>query len=390
MVSMNEGKKSDPDTEVAPEARANSDSITLNDNRKVPLPRVLMIEDDPYYCKFIRLVLNRRNVIKFEVIYVSTLAEAALYLARETVDVILLDLGLPDGKGITNLLKVKEFSHGIPVIILTASDDEETGLLAVALGAQDFLVKQNISNEALSRCLLYALERRKSDVSSLRFAAIRDFTATLAHDLQVPLIGNGNVLDALVSGQFGDLTVELMKVVSILRESNRNQLELIQRLLQVYRYEMNPSDFAVSRIFLSQTITRCVEDASSGARVKLATSLEPTPVRGDDDALYRLFANLLDNALKFSDGLVEIRVVVQEHKVLVEVHNFGPAIPEEVQRELFQKFWKGVPGKTYLSHTGLGLYLCHQIVTLHRGTITCRSTAQEGTTFRVWLPLDMP
>lgn len=381
-LKMNE--KNLEDTSVLLEGGASVPSSSSI--REPPAPRVLMIEDDPFYCKFIRQLLNRRRGTKFDVIYVNTLAEASRYLAREMVDVILLDLGLPDGKGLANLSKVKEFSSGIPVIILTGSDDEEAGLQAVAQGAQDYLVKQNIGNESLSRCLLYSMERRKAEVSNLRYAAIRDFTATLAHDLQVPLIGSANVLDAMVSGQFGALPDNLVEVIAVLRESNKKQLELVKKLLQAYRYEITPSDFPVSRVLLSQIITRCVQDASSSVPIAVDLPDEPITVLGDEEALYSLFANLIDNAIKFSDGFIEVRVIVRQGKVAIEVHNSGPQIPPEVRAELFQRFWQGVPGKTYLSHTGLGLYLCHSIVTLHRGTICCESSEQAGTTITVWLP----
>jgi signal transduction histidine kinase len=69
-----------------------------------------------------------------------------------------------------------------------------------------------------------------------------------------------------------------------------------------------------------------------------------------------------------------------EHdQVLISVHNWGKGISPEVKKNLFLRFWQGVPGKTYVARTGLGLYLCDRIAQLHHGRIICESTEESGT-----------
>jgi diguanylate cyclase (GGDEF)-like protein len=82
-------------------------------------------------------------------------------LAGQRPDVVVLDLNLPDGTGIQTLRRVMEDVPGTPVIVLTGSDDEETGIRALQIGAQDYLVKDQIDSKSLPRALRYALERHR-------------------------------------------------------------------------------------------------------------------------------------------------------------------------------------------------------------------------------------
>jgi two-component system, sensor histidine kinase and response regulator len=358
--------------------------------------KVLMVEDDEIYHAFVHRLLIRSIEPKFEVAEARTLAETTHYLSWEAPDVILLDLSLPDSKGLITLKRVQELANEVPIIILTGVDDEDTGLDAVRLGAQDYLVKHAIGDDSISRCIRYAIERRRFEESTLRLAAIRDFAAMLAHDLKTPLIGASNVFDALQAGQFGELSSELEKIVSDLKNSNSDQLQLVQKLLEVYRYEAGASILDIRAIDIKSLIEKCAQDVShhygSSIPIMLDLAEELTAVDGDQDALRRLFTNLLDNAVKFSDGSGPVSVGSERSgtKLSVRVHNFGKPISREVRTNLFHRFWQGLPGKSYVAHTGLGLYLCHRIATMHYGRITCQSTVEDGTTIRVILPVTLP
>jgi signal transduction histidine kinase len=111
-------------------------------------------------------------------------------------------------------------------------------------------------------------------------------------------------------------------------------------------------------------------------------------VWADQLAIYHMVANLLENAIKFSpsEGVVRISTEAKDARVFLHVQDSGPGMSEEEQKKLFKSSWQGELGKTAPSGTGLGLYLCQQIVKAHRGEITCRSVLGQGTTFTVELP----
>jgi signal transduction histidine kinase len=108
----------------------------------------------------------------------------------------------------------------------------------------------------------------------------------------------------------------------------------------------------------------------------------------DTKAIRRMLQNLLDNALKFTPrgGAISLKLQNLEEKIVVEIGDTGPGISTEEQKLLFQRFSQGKTGRKYTPGTGLGLYLCKQIVDAHQGEIICISVEGSGTTFRVCLP----
>ncbi len=111
-------------------------------------------------------------------------------------------------------------------------------------------------------------------------------------------------------------------------------------------------------------------------------------VLADSDSLSRVLRNLLDNALKYTPtgGQVKVSLSSSPESVLLQVSYTGPGIPEEDRKHLFERFWRGRASRRHTPGTGLGLYLCQQIVTLHKGTISCSCPNGNGTSFLVELP----
>ncbi len=132
---------------------------TLVDKKLI---KVLLVEDD---------VVDRRSVeqllagcsqsVEFTVESVGTLSAAVECLANKGYDIVVLDTRLPDSGGIEAVRKLSEVNPHLPVVVLTDSDDEETGLLAIKSGAADCLVKNQSLENLLVRTILYALERQK-------------------------------------------------------------------------------------------------------------------------------------------------------------------------------------------------------------------------------------
>jgi signal transduction histidine kinase len=111
-------------------------------------------------------------------------------------------------------------------------------------------------------------------------------------------------------------------------------------------------------------------------------------LNADEKAIRRMLQNLLDNALKFTPrgGAISLKLQNLDEKIVVEIGDTGPGISYEEQKLLFQRFSQGKSGRKYTPGTGLGLYLCKQIVDAHQGEIVCISVEGAGTTFRICLP----
>ncbi|HMW89399.1 MAG TPA: hybrid sensor histidine kinase/response regulator [Candidatus Obscuribacter sp.] len=365
------------------------------DASTVPLPviKVLMIDDDPYYCRFTKELLSRQENCLFEISTVHTMDEATDAIELEPPHIVVLDLNLRETQGLSTLDKLGDLAISCPILVLTGIDSESLGLEALSRGAQDYLVKQFITKDSLVRSIRYAVERHKSEEQRLRMAAIQDFTAMLAHDLKVPVLGSEKVLEALLAKQLGDLNETQLSVLQSLRDSTQKQLQLINKLLEIYKYETNALKLVLRPLEPLKLLTKCVRQITNNLNVEIQIDRANLPANlsivGDPEALEQLFANLLDNAIKYGDGLSPITIKLHNYqdKLSIDFHNTGPTLPEGIQKTLFRKFWQGIPGKTYVANTGLGLYLCHRIAQLHSGNLTCKSSEEEGTTLSLKIPV---
>ncbi|OGV38852.1 MAG: hypothetical protein A2020_13045 [Lentisphaerae bacterium GWF2_45_14] len=130
------------------------------DGRKGVIVKILMIEDNVSFAFLAGKYLSLSSSFKAEFVTHQSLGEGLKYLEGNNVDVILLDLHLPDSKGLDTVNRViSEYPH-IPVIVLTSFDDEDTASEAIKKGAQEYLIKTELASEALSKTISYAIERQ--------------------------------------------------------------------------------------------------------------------------------------------------------------------------------------------------------------------------------------
>ena len=125
--------------------------------------RVLLIEDNPGYSEVIRIMLEKVRDTRFEVMIVKQLSKGLQNLKERNMDVVLVDLNLPDSQGINTFDKVHVQAPDIPIIVLTVTNNDELALKAVQKGAQDYLVKEQVDAKLLVRAIRYAIERKRME-----------------------------------------------------------------------------------------------------------------------------------------------------------------------------------------------------------------------------------
>ncbi|HTY99059.1 MAG TPA: EAL domain-containing protein, partial [Rhodocyclaceae bacterium] len=122
---------------------------------------ILLVEDNPGDQRLVKEILDDCGHGGFRLLVAEQIGTAAPLLVTEKVDVILLDLILPDGHGLDSLVKMRALAPDVPVVVLSHVEDETLAVKAVRSGAQDFLVKAHINGPLLLRSLRYAIERRQ-------------------------------------------------------------------------------------------------------------------------------------------------------------------------------------------------------------------------------------
>ena len=128
---------------------------------KIETIRILLIEDNPDDAKLIQAELTLARSYSFECQWVDGLGQGIDLLSQSEIDVVLLDLFLPDSNGVESFNRLHGAAPTVPVILLTGLNDESLALQAAQQGAQDYLLKDNLDHDLLSRSIRYAIERSR-------------------------------------------------------------------------------------------------------------------------------------------------------------------------------------------------------------------------------------
>lgn len=137
------------------------------------MPRVfnvLLVEDDRGDAVIVEELIADADA-DIKVVWAPSMEDAERHLSRTRPDCVLLDLNLPDADGIKALDRIARRDGTLPIVVLTGLNDEHFGISAVAAGAQDYLVKGRVEPETLRRALLYAVERKRAELTSVELHA---------------------------------------------------------------------------------------------------------------------------------------------------------------------------------------------------------------------------
>ena len=236
-----------------------------------------------------------------------------------------------------------------------------------------------------------AYDSERQTVDELRsLSALRaDFVSLVSHELRSPMaavIGAARTLQA----RWRELQPDQREAFLALIGDETNRLAaLIGDVLDTSRIEAGTFTYRFSDVDVAALVQETVATAAIGQdEVPVVAELGRVPlVRGDADRLRQIFANLIDNAVKYSPAgePVEVSVAQSNGAVVVAVRDRGPGIKPQDHRLIFEKFGR-VTGGGSKPGTGLGLYIAQSIAEAHGGRIDLSSALGRGTTFTVTLP----
>jgi PAS domain S-box-containing protein len=224
---------------------------------------------------------------------------------------------------------------------------------------------------------------RRKEAERLR----EDFVSTLTHDLRTPLLAGIQSIGFFLDGTMGDINERQQEMLEMLTQSNQQMLELVNVLLEVYRYEAKQQKLILEPFQLSDLIHHVLLELQALALSKqqeLKTDIvEPLPMAfGDKHAIRRVLTNLLANAIHYTPagGHIFVYASQDERQITLSVQDDGRGIPAKDLAHLFERFAQGT-SKHRTTGTGLGLYLSRQIIEAHGGRIWAKSKEGEGSTF---------
>ncbi|MCY7334116.1 MAG: hybrid sensor histidine kinase/response regulator [Pseudanabaena sp. CAN_BIN31] len=357
--------------------------------------RLLVVDDVADNLFLIRTILEEE---RYEIITSSNGHGALKIIESEPIDLVLLDVMMPvmDGYEVTRRIRAMQDLPFIPILLITAYD-RANAVKGLDLGADEFIRKPIEADELLAR--VRSLLRLKHSISERdRIDRQRqDFVSRLTHDLRTPLVAADRMLGLLQDGVLGEISPEICEALTIMGRSNRNLLEMVNKLLDVYRYESGSKTINLQPLNLKELLDQVVQELKPIAiskNLELSAELDDegvNHVKGDRLELLRVFNNLIGNALKFTElGSVHVSLKLNESEAVIAIADTGAGIPLEEQPFLFQRFSQGNHQK---QGSGLGLYLSHYIINAHNGKIFVKSPnldSQKGSTFSVHLPIIKP
>jgi signal transduction histidine kinase len=237
-----------------------------------------------------------------------------------------------------------------------------------------------------------ALQEARSELDSLQrqMRLQDDFVSTISHELRTPLgFIKGYSTSLLRQDTSWDESTQ-REFLTIIDEEADRLTKLIEDMLESARLQSKTLQFKFSPIRLDALI-RDVAQRVTTLRPDLKVSFDiqaVRPIRGDGVRLSQVFENLFSNAIKYAPGS-ELTIGMQmiDEKLRVSFADRGEGIHEDFLPFLFERFYR-VPGDRTETGTGLGLYICKQIILAHHGKIWVESVLGRGTTFIIELPPD--
>ncbi|HWZ43894.1 MAG TPA: GGDEF domain-containing response regulator [Candidatus Saccharimonadales bacterium] len=142
----------------------------------IPMTKILLIEDNPADVRLLQEALGEIADCRFEISLCETLAESREFLDKNTPDVILSDIGLPDSQGLQTVRYLHEIALTVPIVVLTSMNDDVFGRQLLRDGAQDYLVKGQVSAQLLWRALRYAMARHQVQLNIMNVALVDSLT----------------------------------------------------------------------------------------------------------------------------------------------------------------------------------------------------------------------
>lgn len=217
-----------------------------------------------------------------------------------------------------------------------------------------------------------------------------DFVSTISHELRTPLgFIKGYSTSLLRQDTTWDEDTQ-REFLTIIDEEADRLTRLIEDMLESARLQSRTLQFKFAPIRLDALIrdvaTRVITHHPD---LQVVYELETLPpVHGDGVRLSQVFENLFSNAIKYAPkSPIKIGTKALEKSVLISFADQGEGIPEDFLPFLFERFYR-VPGERTVTGTGLGLYICKQIIMAHHGKIWVESELDAGTTFFIELPVD--
>jgi signal transduction histidine kinase len=364
---------------------------------------VLLVEDNAGDARLLQEMFSKEKAGSFQLTHLLRMSDAEAQLKKGGVDIVLLDMGLPDAHGIETIRRAYTVAPGVPMIVLTGLEDEALAAEAMKEGAQDYLIKGQIENRALPRALRHAIERHRMQtetnlVRTLQLQLRDQFLSHVSHELRSPLTSIYSFSSIIADGLAGETSPQQDEYLQIVLKNVQQLQAMVEDLLMVTQSQTGQLSVDLLQTSVADAVVYAIDTLRSGAAAKqIAITFEPIPHQqhgyADPTRLRQILTILLDNAIKFTPtgGAVRIHVDLAEEDsafLQVELTDSGCGISSQAAEHIFERLYQvSGPGEVGRNGLGLGLYIARDLVTKHGGKIWVSSEPPHGSHFFFTVPV---
>ncbi|HEY2898540.1 MAG TPA: ATP-binding protein [Gemmatimonadaceae bacterium] len=366
--------------------------------------RIGLVEDNPGDARLIQEMLREPPILQFRLTHSTRMDQLFENLDREPIEVLLLDLGLPDSQGMDTFHRINDRLPDLPIVIFSGADDEQLASIAVSSGAQDYLVKGRINSFLLKRAIRYAMERKRAEEEIRRLnrelegrvaertaqlvranKELEAFSYSVSHDLRAPLRHIEGYVTLLQRATKGILPAKAERYLNTISASSVEMGNLIDNLLAFSRMGAEQmTETPVDLTMLVGEVVRNLQMATSDRDITWRLSPLPTVV-GDLSMLRQVLANLVGNAVKYSKkrerAVIEIGMAGDEgDRAVMFVRDNGAGFNMRYYDKLFGVFHR-LHSPDDFEGTGIGLATVRRIIDRHGGRTWAEGAVDEGATF---------
>lgn len=373
---------------------------------------ILVIDDEPGIRKGIARVLEPEG---FYVETAGSFKEGLYCIENGQFDLVLLDVMMPDGRGVDLLDPIKARDPETVAVIITGYATVELAVETINLGAYDFISKP-FTADMLLMTINRGMEKRKLSIETIRLKKIEaeaielakakeqaerlnefksSFATMVAHDLRSPVNGAQSLVRTMLHGLAGELNEQQHEMLNRINLRLDFLQNLINDLLTLASSKSLDVERPLSAVLIHPVIERVIDRMSDeahgkGVNLKLGLRAKSLSVQATEDGLDTILRNLVGNAIKYTPtkGQVRIDAFQEENNVVVRISDTGIGISSEDLPHIGEEFFRaknahleGIPG------TGLGMSIVHQYVERFGGKMDVQSQEGHGTTITLTMPL---
>lgn len=370
---------------------------------------VLLIEDSLGDSKLISDMLTESRDFQFSFKQASRIKTGRELLTQGQFDIVLLDLNLPDSFGVSSAASLIQDFPYIPIVIITNHDNEEAGVNAVKLGAQDYIVKFFTDSYSLIKSVIYAIERKKLEKQYKTTATnndlagktkviedelqktkkeLQDFLYVVSHDLREPLRTISSFTQILQKKLRTTIDHETNTYIDFILDGTKNIQDMLDDLLAYSR--ITPIRTFSTQVDINSIIESILNKLSSRIETTQAViQYQNLPIiYSDHNQMKELFYHLILNSLTYTTEnppVILINAQKKDSEWIFCITDNGIGIDREFFERIFIMFQR-LHTREEFPGTGIGLTICKRIVELHGGRIWLESELMKGSKFYFSLP----